>query len=146
LPQLFHGGQVTVNEIDNLTLTAGQLESTTTRSSSDRINLRVAGATAVNGIQADTNKFYFAGGDYKVNKDLTLQYYYGNLEDFYQQHFLGLVHTLPLGDGSLKTDLRYFDSSADGKNSSAAGRAQGYRSAGYWNGGAANPDQSEIDN
>ena len=146
LPQLFHGGQITVNEIDNLTLTAGQLESTTTRSSSDRINLRVAGATAVNGIQAETNKFYFAGGDYKVNKDLVLQYYYGNLEDFYKQHFLGLTHNLALGEGVLKTDLRFFDSSADGRNGSLAGRNLGYRSGGYWNGGAANPDQGEIDN
>jgi hypothetical protein len=146
LPQLFHGGQVTVNEIDNLTLTAGQLESTTTRSSSDRINLRIAGAAAVGGVQAETNKFYFAGGDYKVNKDLTLQYYYGNLEDFYDQHFIGLVHNLAIGEGSLKTDLRYFDSSSDGKNSSAAGRDAGYRSSGYWNGTAANPDRWEVDN
>lgn len=146
LPQVFHGGQITSNEIDNLTLTAGQLEQTTTRSSSDRIGLRIAGAAAVNGIQADSNTFYFAGGDYKVGKDLLLQYYYGNLEDFYQQHFLGLTHTLALGEGALKSDLRYFDSSADGRNDSAAGRALGYRSAGYWNGNAANPDRFEVDN
>ncbi|PTU74366.1 OprD family porin [Pseudomonas mangrovi] len=146
LPQTFDGGQITSNEIENLTLTAGQLESTTTRSSTDSIGLRIAGAAAANGIQADSNTFYFAGGDYKIGKDLLAQYYYGNLEDFYQQHFLGLTHTLALGDGSLKSDLRYFDSRSDGKNASAAGRAQGYRSSGYWNGAAANPDRFEVDN
>lgn len=120
LPQLFEGGQITSQEIDGLTLTAGQLEHTKTRSSTDDIGLRIAGGTA------DTNKFYFAGGDYKLTKDLTAQYYYGNLEDFYKQHFLGLVHNYALGGGNLKTDLRYFDSSSDGKNSSASGRAEGY--------------------
>jgi hypothetical protein len=32
---------------------------------------------------------FFAGGDYKISKDLTAQYYYGSLEDFYKQHFRG---------------------------------------------------------
>jgi len=146
LPQLFEGGQITSNEIDGLTLTAGQLEHTKTRSSTDDIGLRIAGAQKVNGIQADTNKFYYAGGDYKLTKDLTAQYYYGNLEDFYDQHFLGLLHNWALPVGALKTDLRYFDSNSDGKNASAAGRAEGYASNGYWNGGAANPDNGEVDN
>ena len=140
LPQLFEGGQITSNEIDNLTLTAGQVEHTKTRSSTDDIGLRIGGAATT----ADTNKFYFAGGDYKATDDLTLQYYYGNLDDFYKQHFLGLVHNWKVGPGSLKTDLRYFDSRADGKNDSASGRAQGYRSSGYWNAGAR--DSGEVDN
>ena len=43
----------------------------------------------------------------------------------YQQHFAGLVHNLKLGDfGALKTDLRYFKTSADGANDSAAGAGQ----------------------
>ena len=134
LPQLFEGGQITSSEIDNLTLTAGQLEHTKTRSSTDDIGLRIGGASA----DADTNKFYFAGGDHKLSKDLTTQYYFGNLEDFYEQHFVGLVHNWALPVGALKSDLRYFDSSSDGKNASAAGRAEGYRSSGYWTAGDAN--------
>ncbi|MBE7928043.1 OprD family porin [Pseudomonas saudiphocaensis] len=140
LPQLFEGGQITSREIDGLTLTAGQLEHTKTRSSTNDVSLRIAGGTA------DTNKFYFAGGDYKLTKDLTAQYYYGNLEDFYKQHFLGLVHNYALGGGNLKTDLRYFDSSSDGKNGSASGRAEGYKSSGYWAGGTANAKHGEVDN
>ncbi|CAD5106665.1 OprD family porin [Zestomonas carbonaria] len=138
LPQLFEGGQITSNEIDNLTLTAGQLEHTKTRSSTDDIGLSIGGATE------NTNKFYFAGGDYKATKDLTLQYYYGNLEDFYKQHFLGLIHNVEIGPGNLKTDLRYFDSGSDGKNGNAAGRADGYRSSGFWHTG--DPDAGEVDN
>ncbi len=114
LPQTFEGGTVQSKEIDNLTLNAGQLTHAMGRASSNRTGLSVAGGTE------DSNKFQFAGGDWKVTKDLTLQYYYSNLEDFYKQHFLGLVHVLPLGtDQSFKTDLRYFDSSSDGKNGDA---------------------------
>ena len=140
LPQLFDGGQITSKEIDGLTLTAGQLEHTKTRASSNDIGLKIGGA----GAAADSNKFYFAGGDYQINKDLTAQYYYGNLDNFYKQHFLGLVHNLALPVGSLKTDLRYFDSSSDGKNGSAVGRAQGYTSSGYW--AAGDSKSGEVDN
>nr|MBF0682980.1 OprD family porin [Pseudomonas sp.] len=139
LPQLYEGGQITSQEIDGLTLTAGQLEHTKTRSSTNDIGLGIAGATN----NADANKFYFAGGDYKLTKDLTAQYYYGNLEDFYKQHFLGLVHNYALGGGTLKSDLRYFDSSSDGKNGSAAGRAEGYTSNGYYGNGVT---KGEVDN
>src|SRR3546814_9284751 len=51
LPQTFEGGQVTSNEIDNLTFTAGQLEHATGRASSDRAGLAVAGGSQ------ESNKF-----------------------------------------------------------------------------------------
>jgi hypothetical protein len=149
LPQTFEGGQITSSEIDGLTLTAGQLQSTKTRSSTDDIDLRIGGATRPAGTPAstalaDSDTFVFAGGDYKITKDLTAQYYYGSLEDFYQQHFLGLIHTMAIGPGALKTDLRYFNSSADGKNGNAAGRAQGYKSSGFWRAG--DTHAGEVDN
>ncbi|OEC33710.1 outer membrane porin, OprD family [Pseudomonas cuatrocienegasensis] len=142
IPQTFEGAQITSNEIDNLTLIAGQLEHAKGRASSNSESLAIAGA----GAGADSNKFYYGGADYKINKDLLAQYYYGNLDDFYKQHFLGLTHTLALGAGSLKSDLRYFDTSSDGNNGSAAGRADGYIGSGFWNGGRANPDFGEVDN
>ena len=91
LPQTFEGGQITSSEINGLTLTACQLESTKTRSSTDDIDLRIGGATRPAGTPAstalaDSDSFVFAGGDYKISKDLTAQYYYGSLEDFYKQH------------------------------------------------------------
>src|SRR5690606_12256895 len=90
LPQMFEGGMITSNEIDNLTLTAGQIEHATSRASSNSTGLSVAGGSEA------SNKFYFAGGDWKVNSDLTAQYYYANLEDYYKQHFAGLGHNLAL--------------------------------------------------
>ncbi|MGA4449768.1 OprD family porin [Ectopseudomonas chengduensis] len=131
LPQLFEGGMITSNEIDNLTLTAGQIEHAVGRASSNSTGLSVAGGTQ------ESNKFYFAGGDWKINSDLTAQYYYANLEDYYKQHFAGLGHNLALGEGSLKTDLRYFRTTSDGKN----GKEAGYGVGGYTKNG-----DGKIDN
>jgi hypothetical protein len=143
LPQTFEGGQVTSAEIDNLTLIGGQLEHAKGRSSSSSESLSIGGANNAQTGQF-SNKFYYGGADYKIGKDLLLQYYYGNLEDFYKQHFLGLTHNWAIGPGALKTDLRYFNSSSDGKNGSAVGRADGYVSSGYWDAG--DTDKGEVDN
>ncbi|WJN59391.1 OprD family porin [Pseudomonas sp. SO81] len=143
LPQTFEGGQVTSAEIDNLTLIGGQLEHAKGRNSSNDEGLSIAGANNAETGQF-SNKFYYGGADYKISKDLLAQYYYGNLDDFYKQHFLGLTHNWAIGPGALKTDLRYFHSSSDGKNSSAEGRADGYRSSGYW--AAGDSDRGEVDN
>ncbi|MEC6746370.1 MULTISPECIES: OprD family porin [Pseudomonas] len=133
LPQTFEGGTIQSKEIDNLTLNGGQLTHAMGRASSNRTGLAVAGG------EQDSNKFQFAGGDWKVTKDLTLQYYYSNLEDYYKQHFLGLVHVLPIAeDQSFKTDLRYFDSSSDGKNGDA-----GYQ---FSNNGGYAKNSGKVDN
>jgi hypothetical protein len=126
LPQTFEGAQLTSNDIDNLTLTAGHLEHATGRASTDRTGLAVSGGTR------ESNDFLFAGFDYKVTKNLLAQYYVANLEDYYTQQFFGLQHTLALSEGqSIKTDLRYFDTGASGANDTANGRADGYRVGGY---------------
>ncbi|WP_434573689.1 OprD family porin [Pseudomonas sp. Z3-6] len=143
LPQTFEGGQITSNDIDNLTLVGGKLEHAKGRNSTNNDSLTIAGsngATTTATSNQRSNEFYYAGGDYKITKDLTAQYYYGNLEDFYTQHFLGLVHNLALPVGSLKSDLRYFNSDSDGKNASQEGRLTGYRASGFQNNGG------EVDN
>jgi hypothetical protein len=133
LPQTFDGGTITSKEIDNVTFNLGQLEHASGRASSNRTGLSVAGATE------DSNQFRYAGADWKVTKDLLLQYYYANLEDFYKQNFLGLVHVYPIAaNQSFKTDIRYFDSSSDGKNGDPGFRFNNN------NGFAKNP--GEVDN
>ncbi len=80
----------------------------------------------------------FEGGTIQ-SKEIDLQYYYSNLEDFYKQHFLGATHVFKIADDqSFKTDLRYFDSSSDGKNGEA-----GYR---FSNNGGYAKNTGEVDN
>ncbi|WP_236178753.1 OprD family porin [Pseudomonas sputi] len=133
LPQTFEGGTVTSKEIDNVTFNAGQLEHAVGRASTNSTGLAVAGGTQ------DSNQFRYAGADWKVTKDLTLQYYHSNLQDYYKQNFFGLVHVLPISTNqSFKTDIRYFDSSSDGKNGEA-----GYR---FNNNGGYARNPGEVDN
>ncbi|MFJ4156410.1 OprD family outer membrane porin [Pseudomonas sp. NPDC089752] len=134
LPQTFEGGTIQSKEIDNLTINAGQLTHAMGRASSNRTGLSVAGSNA------ESNKFRYGGLDYKLTPDLTLQYYYSNLEDFYKQHFLGATHVFKIADNqSFKTDLRYFDSSSDGKN----GNDSAYN---FNNNGGYAKNTGEVDN
>ena len=133
LPQTFEGGTITSKDLDNVTFNAGQLEHAVGRASSNRTGLAVSGGSE------ESNQFRYAGADWKVTKDLTLQYYYANLQDYYKQHFLGAVHVFPITEGqSFKTDLRYFDSSSDGRNGDA-----GYA---FDNNGGYAKNQGEVDN
>ena len=133
LPQTFEGGTITSKEFDGWTFNAGQLEHAAGRASSNTDGL------AVNGGTEESNKFLYGGTDWKVTKDLTLQYYYANLEDYYKQNFFGLVHVYPIAPNqSFKTDIRYFDSSADGKNGET-----GYR---FNNNGGYAKTPGEVDN
>ncbi|KJH76901.1 porin [Pseudomonas sp. ES3-33] len=123
LPQTFDGSQITSSEFKDLTLTGGRIEHATGRGSTDQTGLAALGGTR------ESNQFDFAGGDWKVTKDLTAQYYYAHLENYYTQQFFGLIHTLAFSDNqSLKTDLRYFNTDSSGENNSGT---SGYRISGY---------------
>ncbi|WP_311971974.1 OprD family outer membrane porin [Pseudomonas baltica] len=144
-PQFFQGGSITSKDIDNLTLTAGQLEQQRGRASSNWTGM------SVNGAIKDSNKFIYAGGDWKATKDLTLQYYFANLEDFYKQNFLGLLHVWQIDkDQSFKTDLRWFNTTSDGANADHQA-GYGFNGNGSGNTGAATARgwrraDGEIDN
>ena len=123
LPQTFEGGQITSSEFKDLTLMGGRIEHATGRGSTDQTGLTAMGGTR------ESNQFAFAGGDWKVTKDLTAQYYYAHLDNYYKQQFFGLIHTLAISENqSLKTDLRYFKTDSSGENSSGT---SGYRISGY---------------
>ena len=121
LPQTFEGGQVNMLEVKGLNLTAGQVRQVKDRNSTDYTDIAITTSEkrgivkSKGGAFNEGDEFNFAGADYKFTDSLTGSYYYGQLQDYYKQHFVGLVHTLPLGQGqSLKTDLRYFSSTDDG--------------------------------
>lgn len=138
--QTFNGFQVESREIDNLTLTAGRIDKVKERGSTDLEGLSISGSNAVREPvnpnvnttrSTESNEFWYAGGQYKVNSDLTLQYYYANLTDFYKQHFLGAIYGINLGPGRLTSDFRHYNNSSDGKNAHDVE----YYSTGYYGDG-----------
>ncbi|SDB52742.1 OprD family porin [Pseudomonas sp. NFACC13-1] len=105
LPQTYQGTQISSNDIDNLTVTGGHLERFKLRDSSDSMPI------VPDGYGGDkSGDFSYAGADYKLGKQIRLSYFYGELENFYRQNFVGIQHDLPLGAGVLTSDLRYFNS------------------------------------
>lgn len=138
--QTFNGFQVESKDIDKLTLTAGRIDHVKERGSTDWEGMSIAGANAtvdptnptVNTTRSThVNQFLYAGGTYKLNADLSLLYYFAQLEDFYNQHFLGTVYGLNLGPGRLTTDVRYYNNSSSGAN----GNDPEYYSSGYYGNG-----------
>lgn len=105
LPQTYQGTQISSTDIDNLTVTGGYLERFKLRDSSDSMPI------VPDGYGGDkSGEFSYAGADYKLGKNIRLSYFYGELENFYRQNFVGIQHDLPLGAGVLTSDLRYFNS------------------------------------
>ncbi|WP_462402393.1 OprD family porin [Pseudomonas sp. Marseille-QA0332] len=113
LPQTFQGTTFQSEDIDNLTLMAGYLDRIKFRDSSNYENIRV---TAQNGrfLDVDSSGFTYVGAKYKASPNLTASYYHATLNDIYRQDYVWLVHDLPLGPGSLKTDFRWVKSREDG--------------------------------
>jgi len=110
LPQIFEGAAITSTEINGLKINAGKLTHAAGRASTNYSGLTVSGATK------GSNSFYYAGADWKVTPDLMLQYYFAQLSDFYNQNFLGGIYNYKISDGQyLKTDIRYFHSTPDGR-------------------------------
>lgn len=104
LPGTYTGGLLTSQEVSGLTLHAGRLTEYNLRDSSNNEEFA-----------PNVDNFDFAGAAYAFNPQLTASYYYGDYENVYKQHFGGLVHKLPLGEGlSLTSDLRYFNSKDQG--------------------------------
>lgn len=110
LPQVFTGGMITSQEIDGLTLNGGQLREVNQRNFTHRADI-----TATN-VAGESDRYNFAGGDYKFNGgNTTVGLWYGELDDIYDQKLYNLIHVQPIGDWKLGANLAYFDSQDNGR-------------------------------
>ncbi len=114
LPQTFDGGLLTVKEVDGLTVTGARFERMTDRDSTNAVGLTLNNKNRRFSSAADGDALLIGGADYAFGKQVVLSYQYAELEEVYRQHFLGLVHTIDLGPGKLKSDLRYMQSDDSG--------------------------------
>ena len=116
LPQTFRGGEVTMQEIKDLTLKLGRLDRTTLRNSSDTDKMtmntggkRITGATT-------SDRFDYAHVNYQWTPNLSTSYSYAHLNNNYHQSYFNVKHVLPIMEGhSLKSDLRFARSTDDGQ-------------------------------
>lgn len=87
---------------DKLTLEVGRITKYSARDSEDFSKMSYAG------LQSDGLNYFDAR--YKFNDSLKGEYYFGNLEDLFNEHYVALDHTLKLTDkASLQSKVRYFN-------------------------------------
>ncbi|MDR6714790.1 hypothetical protein J2W83_004427 [Pseudomonas hunanensis] len=107
LPQTLRGGQVTSNEIAGLTLYGGQFRANSPRNDASMEDMGYGGALS--------DRFNFVGGEYKFNQDRTLVGLWNAvLKDVYQQQYLQVSHSQPVGSWTLGANLGYFQGEEDG--------------------------------
>lgn len=110
LPQTFQGAQVTSKEIDGLILYGGQF-----RQNSPRNDASMEDMSLFNRPAYTSDRFNFAGGEYRINGDRTLVgLWNAQLKDIYQQQYLQLQHSQPLGNWVLGANIGYFWGKEDG--------------------------------
>ncbi|SFX91057.1 OprD family porin [Pseudomonas sp. NFACC36] len=114
LPQTFRGTTLSSKDIDGLTLNTGYIDRINRRDSTDYQAMSIASPNRRFNGAATSSHLVYAGGDYQVDKALSLRVYHAEVADLYRQESLALLHKLPLGDGVLTTDLRSFFSGKDG--------------------------------
>ena len=110
LPTMFHGTQLTSEEVKDLKFMAARLDRYTARDSTDAQEIRVHCKNKRYACDTKADHFDMAGVDYRFNERLTGQYQVATLDDIYRQHFLGVLASQPLSVGSLSADLRLIKS------------------------------------
>lgn len=115
LPQTFEGWQLQSKDIDRLTASFGEISRVVQRDVSGSSKLALNNKNGRFGASPRSDHLRFASLDYALTPTTQVSYHQGELRDIYRQHFLGLQHTLALGPGKLKSDLRYFNNSETGQ-------------------------------
>ncbi|MGV8844752.1 MAG: OprD family porin [Pseudomonas sp.] len=119
LPPTYQGATIVSREISGLTLQGGQLRSTSLRNEAGdgELGAMVGFVPRRNaGALITTDRFNYAGADYSFNANRTsVGAWYAQLEDLYNQRYVSLKHSEPVGDWVLGANLGYFDSTEDGE-------------------------------
>lgn len=114
LPPTYQGASIVSQEIQGLTLQAGQFRSASllNRSGHSKMSAKLGHAPQ---LSATTGRFNYAGADYRFNQDKTTAgVWYAQLKDIYNQRFYSLKHYEPVGDWVLGANFGVYDSKEDG--------------------------------
>lgn len=111
LPSSFEGVSLQSDELNNLSFQAGSFDRVSPRS--EQSLTKFTSEYNANGATAD--RVDMAGFDYKPFKSLTTSLYASNVEDFWHQYYLGVLHEM--GDTDvvgISTNLNYYKTKDSG--------------------------------
>ncbi|WP_312928538.1 OprD family porin, partial [Stutzerimonas nitrititolerans] len=117
LPPTYQGASLVSQEIEGLTLQAGQLRSGSllNEAGDGKMRAKLGHVPQLAG-NAETDRFNYAGADYAFNdKRSSVGIWCAQLEDIYDQRFYSLKHSEPVGDWVFGANLGFYDSKEDGE-------------------------------
>ena len=111
LQTTFAGALFESKVIDQLKLSAGHINRVNARNNDrfEKLSLSAPGKP-----RYTSQGLSFVGFDYQLHPSITAAYWYGQLLDIYQQHYLNAVYSTQIGENKLKLDARYFNNSEVG--------------------------------
>ena len=117
LPPTYQGASLVSQEIDGLTVLAGQFRSASVLNEAGDGKMRAKlGHVPQLGGYAETDRFNYAGADYAFNdKRTSAGIWYAQLKDIYNQRFYNLKHSEPVGDWVFGANLGFYESQEDGE-------------------------------
>ncbi len=110
LPNHYFGYSISNTSIDGLLLEAGRMTDRGDMNDSSQYE----DPYGFSGGDIDHDKVTYAGGTYEFADNLSASLYTSKAEDLWKRHFVGVTHTLDLGNElSLTTDLAHYHTSDD---------------------------------
>lgn len=110
LPTSYAGVLLESSEIEKLKITAGRITRINARNSDQYEKLSLFRAGPVH----KSDGLNLIGFDYSVLPNLKTSYWFGQLEDIYQQNYVGISYSQNLNDINFKLDTSYFYNKEDG--------------------------------
>jgi hypothetical protein len=114
-PQWFNGAQLVSKDLDNITFTALEVDSTKLRDSTDFEDLTAMAQQGAYSASVTSDRLYYAGADYQPLKNLTLSLHTSQLEDLFRRDFAGFKYKVGMGPGDVFTEWRYFSAREEGR-------------------------------
>lgn len=112
LPTSYAGVMLESKEIKNLNINMGRITHINARNDDQYEKLSLLRS----GPRYESDGLNFIGLDYKFSEYFSGSYWFGQLEDIYQQNYLGLAYTKQFEQSKLKIESSYFYNVEDGKN------------------------------
>lgn len=112
LSTLYSGALFQSKDITDLTVTAGYINRINARNDDKYRKLSLFTGSPTNLHESDG--LGFVGLDYNFTPSISGAYWYGQLQDIYQQHYANLAYTTTVGATKISLDGRYFHNSEVG--------------------------------
>ena len=101
----FWGTNLKTQVNDQFYVELGQVEKASTRAEEDFKKF----SFTINGVKHESDALNYVDLKYQLMPNLKAEYYYGNMEDLFDKHYVGLEHTWKQEKFSLNSKLKYFN-------------------------------------